>query len=91
MESDHWPRVKEIFTEALDQNPDAREAFAHKACGADGPPLPPTPPLTAVNFLAADGPPLPPTPPRTIVRKLTLDGPPLPPTPPRETAGGLAS
>ena len=58
---------------------------------ADGPPLPPTPPLTAVNFLAADGPPLPPTPPRTIVRKLTLDGPPLPPTPPRETAGGLAA
>jgi serine/threonine protein kinase len=37
MESDHWARVKEIFTEALDQSLDAREAFAHEACGADGP------------------------------------------------------
>ena len=36
MQSDHWARVKEIFTEALDQSPDAREAFAQRACGADG-------------------------------------------------------
>jgi serine/threonine protein kinase len=37
MESDHWAHVKEIFTEALGQPPDAREAYAHKACGEDGP------------------------------------------------------
>src|SRR5713226_933892 len=37
METDRWARVKEIFTEALDQSPDAREAFVHGACGADGP------------------------------------------------------
>ena len=35
MESAHWTRVKEIFSEALDQAPDAKEKFAREACGDD--------------------------------------------------------
>lgn len=35
MESAHWARVKEIFTQALDQSPDNRDRFVHGVCGSD--------------------------------------------------------
>jgi len=34
--SAHWARVKEIFTQALDQSPETPEDFARWACGSDG-------------------------------------------------------
>jgi|GEM_PF-3369904 len=35
MHSARWERLKILFAEALDRPPDAREAFARQACGAD--------------------------------------------------------
>ncbi|MEO8100079.1 MAG: protein kinase [Acidobacteriota bacterium] len=35
MENNHWERAKEIFSQALDQSPQMREALVRAACGAD--------------------------------------------------------
>ena len=40
MHSDHWARVKEVFSDALEQPPEAREAFAREACGGEAGLLP---------------------------------------------------
>src|ERR1051326_1597022 len=36
MQSDHWARVKEVFTEAIEQSAETRDAFVRAACGDDG-------------------------------------------------------
>ena len=35
MESAHWARVKEIFTQALDRPPETRDAFVRQVCGSE--------------------------------------------------------